>query len=549
MDNNVDLQKVNKSIKNLEERISRLEALITDSHPERIVPISNQESAKPKVVRGEEGAIEHRIGEFGMAWLGNFVLFFGIIFLIQFIKNQELSFFSSLFGYLAVISIYFLGHFLRKVNPYMSKLFSYNAHILLFVVTLQLHFTGSNPLLNSKFLAIFLLILVIAFLVYLVFRKRSQVLAGIVMVMTLITAIVSNSTHIMLPLMIAIVVLSIILLHKFAWRNVLFLSIFLVYTTFLLWFFNNPIITHSLQAVESLEFAYVYLFICALLYSILAIIPIKNALNENQVNVTIILNGLGFSALLALVSITFFKDNYYLILGTVSAVSITYSALLQSKGILKLSAALYALYGFALLSVTIGGLFTFPLAYLLLSIQSLLVVSMALWFRSRFIVAMNLVLFLGLLFAYLLSSSSINGIDISFALVALGTARVINWRKERLEIKTEWIRNLYLIAGFVMTLVSLYRTVPQNYITFSWAVAAGAFFVISLLLRNIKYRWLAISSMIFAVVYFFLIDLRQVSIGYRVIALLVLAAISLSFSMYYAKRMRKKQEHEEEAGK
>jgi len=272
----------------------------------------------------------------------------------------------------------------------------------------------------------------------------------------------------------------------------------------------------------------------------IAILPLKNKINESQINSSIIINGLGFSLIIALVCLSFFKDNYYIILGIIAASGLAFSALLQVRGVLKISAALYALYGFALLSISIGGIFKFPLAFLLLSIESLLVVSMALWFRSRFIVSMNVVMFIGLLLAYILSKSPVFSVDIAFAVVALVTARVINWKKDRLEIRTEWIRNMYLLMAFFMTLVSLYHAVPQNYITLSWALSAGLFFILSLVLHNVKYRWLAIAAMISAAVYFFLFDLRQVSIGYRILALLVLAVISFSFSIYYAKKMKKR---------
>jgi membrane protein implicated in regulation of membrane protease activity len=93
-----------------------------------------------------------------------------------------------------------------------------------------------------------------------------------------------------------------------------------------------------------------------------------------------------------------------------------------------------------------------------------------------------------------------------------------------------------------MTLLSLYRGVAPNYLTFSWAMAAGLFFALSLILHNVKYRWLAIAAMIAAVIYFFIFDLRQVNIGFRVFALLVIAIISLSFSTYYARKMKKDKE-------
>jgi hypothetical protein len=309
-----------------------------------------------------------------------------------------------------------------------------------------------------------------------------------------------------------------------------------------MWALSNPIVSHTFKAVETIQYSYIYLVACSFIYSMLALLPGRQKDEVQALNVSIIFNGLGFSFIFALLTVKFFKDNYYLPLGIISAFAIAYSALLESRGEWKISAALYALYGFAVLSIAISGIYKFPLAFLLLAIQSLLVVSMALWFRSRFIVLMNVVMFVGLLIAYFFFPKPVSSVDFTFALVALITARIINLRKDRLVIKTEIMRNTYLITGFIMTLVSLYRAVPSNYVTLSWTLAAGLFFVLSILLQNVKYRWLAISAMIVTAIYFFMFDLRHVSIGYRIIALLFLAVISLSFSIFYAKRMKRKTE-------
>jgi uncharacterized membrane protein len=70
-------------------------------------------------------------------------------------------------------------------------------------------------------------------------------------------------------------------------------------------------------------------------------------------------------------------------------------------------------------------------------------------------------------------------------------------------------------------------------------VAAG-YFLLSFLLRNIKYRWMAIATLLVTVVYLFLVDLANLSIGYRVIAFLFLAAILISASLFYTKRVKKR---------
>jgi hypothetical protein len=228
-----------------------------------------------------------------------------------------------------------------------------------------------------------------------------------------------------------------------------------------------------------------------------------------------------------------------------SAISIfclIFSVILQSRSSLKISASMYALYGFLGMSVAFYGIFLFPDAYMLFAIQSLLVVSMALWFRSRFIVVMNTILFVVLLTFYLSNKTSYNSINFSFMLVAFITARVINWKKERLNIKTELIRNTYLVAGFIMTLVAFYHAFPASYITVSWIMAAMLFFLLSRLLQNIKYRWLAIAALIASGIKLIFADLSDLDIGFRVLIFLLLAIISITVSVLYTKFLIRKKE-------
>jgi hypothetical protein len=203
---------------------------------------------------------------------------------------------------------------------------------------------------------------------------------------------------------------------------------------------------------------------------------------------------------------------------------------------------MYALYGFLALSVAIYGSFGLPDSYLYLALQSLLVVSMALWFRSRFIVVMNTLLFIGIMILYLYGSEKINSTNFVLMLVAYVSARIINWKKERLNITTEHVRNLYLVSGFVMTLIAFYHASPAAYITASWIFAAVLLFLISLLIRNIKYRWLAIATVVASAIRLIFIDMSSIDIGYRVLVFLGLAIIAITVSVLYTRYLGKKME-------
>ena len=125
--------------------------------------------------------------------------------------------------------------------------------------------------------------------------------------------------------------------------------------------------------------------------------------------------------------------------------------------------------------------------------------------------------------------------NFAFMLVAFITARVMNWKKERLNLKTDFIRNLYLIAGFIMTLISFHHVMPKPYITVSWIAAAILFFVFGYLIKNIKYRWLAIATLIASAINLVFVDMKNMDISFRILIFLVMAVISIAVSIVYTK--------------
>ena len=59
-----------------------------------------------------------------------------------------------------------------------------------------------------------------------------------------------------------------------------------------------------------------------------------------------------------------------------------------------------------------------------------------------------------------------------------------------------------------------------------------------------KYRWLAIITMVLTVFYLFLVDLDNISLGYRIVALMFISMISLAISMFYSRKQRSKKEEQ-----
>jgi len=525
----------------LEERVTQLESDRNKIYASTEDDEIEQEGLNFNIKVPGDGQFESNFGQFGLAWLGNIVLFFGIIFLLQYFIVNGFKVISPIFGYASVAGIFFLAYYLRNSNLYMAKIFNLNGYLLAFIVTLKLHFFNPNPIISNANAGVILLLIVTGILLFISIRKNYAVLAGLGFILVAVTAILSDSTHVILSLATLISVISIIFLYRFGWIRLIFLSIFLVYFIILLWMLGNPMMGHPIQAITEHQYGYIYLLLVAGIFSLIALFKVREEFySDNSIIGSIIFSGVGFTFLISLFIITFFKNNYVILTGSIALYCLVYSILLQVRSNWKIIAAIYALFGFVTLSVTFYGIYEFPLTYFLLAIQSLLVVSMAIWFRSKFIVIMNSALFVILLLVYIFSSSHGDLINISFSIVALATARILNWKKERLTITTEIIRNFYLIVAFLIVLYTLYHLVPNQYITLSWTSAAVIYFVFSMLLKNVKYRYMALGSMIAAALYLFIIDLARIGLVYRVIALLFLAIISIGLSFYYTKKLKKK---------
>jgi len=543
--NELSYNEIISRLDQLELRLSRLE----ESPANRIQHA--EELEEPELFKSfksdsDGSLLETKIGESGLAWLGNIVLFFGIAFLVQYLQNTAYPIVSPVLGYISVAGIFLLANYLKQSYPTMASVFNLNAYLLLFYVTLKLHFFSSSPIIANEITGLILLLLIASIELFISVRQKFALLATISIVLFSITSIVSNSTHFMLSIILVMAILSVILMLMYGWLRTLYLSIFLSYLVFLLWFLNNPIMGNQMQAITEHNYGFVYLFLIGATYSIPAMMPVKETVSNSGLIGSLVLNGLGFSLLLFLFTLSFFKNDYVALVGSVSAFCIVYAVFLQLKSDFKINAALYALYGFITLSIALYGIYGIPRAYFLLAIQSVLVVSMAIWFRSKFIVVMNTFLYLILLIFYLQSLANIDGVDISFSIAALVTARILNWKKDRLTIKTDMLRNIYLLIGFVMVLITLYHVVPAHYVVLSWTSAAIVYFILSLILKNVKYRYMALGTMIAATFYLFIVDLATIELVFRIIALLFLALISIGLSIYYSKKNKKDNKLQEE---
>ncbi len=524
-------------IQSLEKRLGSIESML------RIEWVDKEAKLKPSE-KPDEGYTaenaESKIVEYGLAWLGSIVFLFGIIFLMSYTESIGYLISSKVIAYLATILLIVFSYYYRKSFPILVNVLNIFSFLLLYYITLRLHFFTEQPLISQKWIDLFLLFILIGIQFYYAIQKNSEFLGSIAISLCITTAIFTDSTYITFLILTTTAIIALILFYQKLWWRLLIFSLFTVYLTHLIWFFGNPLVGHQMRVVENPQNSIIFLFTYGIIYALSIFIPVERIKSNGALISTAIWNALCFSFLLLMTVLSFYKENYILIFGSIATFCILFAVLLKIKGSRNFAPATYACFGFMAFSVAVYGFSGIPDVYFLLVLESLLVVSMALWFRSQIIVIANSFLFLSILLIYLTTSPSVNYINFAFAFAAIATARILNWKKERLTLKTEVFRNVYLIVVFFMVLFGLSHALPSQYVTLAWTAAAIGFFILSLLLHKIKYRWMSILTIIVTGGHLFFVDLGRMEIGYRVIAFLVFAIISLGGSLYYTKRIRKK---------
>ena len=533
----------------MENRISFLENEIHTlrSEPDRKVNRSQSEDDDVFSIRlpwegAEEGLLETKVGEYGLAWLGNIVLFLGIVFLTHFISSKGFPLVSAFIGLVAVAGILVFARWISKTYQYLAFIFTIFAHILIFYTIVRLHYFTSQPVIPGKEVILVILLLLVGYQFFEAVRRKSEGFAVMSLMLTLSLSVLSDVTHFFLPLITASAAVSVFLFYRFSWYRLLTLSVIFTYLFFLIWLLNNPLMGHDFKAVGQHQHSYFYLALCGAIYSMVTLVRKNDLFPDGIILTTVMLNGLGFSLLLGLLVLAFFTSNYILIFTSIAVFCLAFSAILKFRSPWKYSPALYALYGFVGISIALYGIFNFPRAYLFLAAQSLLVVSIALWFRSKIIVVMNLFLFMMIMIGYVTQPVSLGITNFAFPVVAFFSARIINWRKERLNIRTELIRNTYLVLLFLTMLYAVYKAVPGQYITLSWTLLAVFYLLLSIILKNVKYRYMMFANLVAAVFYLFAVDLARIEMIFRIIAFLGLAVISIGISIYYVKKIKQRKE-------
>ena len=532
------LEKIQKQLNNLDSRISSIEEHLKirdqeEKFEENLISLKSSEDAE----RNEK--LEFHIGQFWFAKAGIVALVIGIVFLLLLPYQSLPSIVPSLLGYLIVGIIFTISYFSKKSFSYLSSYLLGGGLILLFFTTLRLHYFSLEAAVASNIILLILLLIVTFLSLVLSIRNKSIFLTSVSLTFGYATALSSESSYTILLLITLFAIIAAVVKIKLNWNSVFIYGIILTYFSHLNWMINNPIFGNKLLLVGDPLLNVVFLLFTIIIFSLGNLLREKGS-KENSI---VIISGLLSLVLgygLFLLNILIKHQSEAVLFNIVAAIvflSISITFWISEKS--KYSTFLFAIFGYLALSTAIVLQFNKPDYFIWLSWQSLIVISTAVWFRSKIIIVANFIIFILVFISYLLLSSDVSFVSIGFGIVALISARLLNWRKYKLELQTEMMRNSYLTTAFIIIPYAFYNFIPREYVSISWIGVSAFYFLLSVLLNNKKYRWMAILTLILTILYISLIGITQLTPIFRVISFLALGIVLIIISILYAKKKNK----------
>jgi uncharacterized membrane protein len=536
---------VDRRIAQLEERVARLETHIGLAAEELPAAVAALPQAGADIERAEE-ELEFEVGQNWFAVAGILALAIGAAFMLSLPYARLPAGVPSLVGGVVAAGLFLLARVWQRSFELVASYLRGAGMALLFCATLRLCFPLSRHVLDiDSFAAHLLLPCAVAVNLWIAFRRKSPGLTGVALATGGVMVAVTGAHWLAFGGLVVLAIVAVLVSERENWRGLSLAAMVGGYVTYLAWALGPQLRGAEWHfAVHAVAPA--ILLGCTIVFASGRWWQPKAEDEDAWDGIYALLNcvlGYGlffvhtvaaFSAELA----AWHAGAFALFLG----LAIAFWLRRQSRA----ATFFYAMTGYAALSVAIIKATAVPEVFVWLSLQSLVVVATAVWFRSRFIVVANFLIFVAIMLGYLVVAERETGISIGFGLVALVSARLLNWQRNRLELKTELMRNAYLVGAFLVFPYALYHLVPGKHVGLAWVGLALVYYVLNFIVRNRKYRWMGHATLLLTTCYLMIVGTRQFEPVYRIASFLVLGTVllmvSLSFTRWRSRQRTKSAE-------
>ncbi|RKY96552.1 MAG: hypothetical protein DRQ13_05750, partial [Ignavibacteriae bacterium] len=539
MNNSVNDSALNgilKSLKNIEDRLSHVETKLQIQQEvieDEAQPVQNV--IKPIA----DDDLEIRLGEYWIPKVAIVAFIIGMIFFLTFpLKGLPMGF-PIVFGYLMTAALLIASKLLKKSFAHFTGYAIGGSIVIFYLTTLRLHFFGREQLITSPGIEILLLLLVTTGSLIIAVRRNSVYLAALGLLLGYVTAMINSNPYLSFITLVILSAVVVYLTLKYSWQGLVIYGIVLTYFVHLLWFLNNPFLGNVMQFATSPQTNVLFILAYLFVFSLGCLLRVDKEEEKFNVILSSFLNaagGYGLFLMITLSTATAYLGIFHFAAFILSIViSITFWIRVSSR----YSTFIYAMLAYTALSVAIIFTFSAPAFFIWLCWQSLIVVSTALWFRSKFIILANFIIFIAVMIAYLVTEGTVGVESLSFGIVALISARVLNWQRERLELETDKMRTAYLLTSLLIIPYSFYHIFPSELVGISWVGLALVYYLLSSILKNNKYRLMALGTLLMTVVYLLVFGITSSETMYKIISFLLVAGVLMVISLIYSRRKSK----------
>lgn len=531
-------------IAQLEERLARIEAhlgLAREASPAPVVAATAPLVAAPSEPEPRsEDELEYQVGQSWFAVAGIAALTIGGGFLISLPFARLPAAAPALAGYAVVVVLLGVAHIWRESFALVASHLRGAGMALLFISTLRLFFPEAHHALDLGSLAGKLLLLsVVALNFVLALRRKSPWLTGLALVTGCAAVVVAGTAGFSLPLLVLLLAVTLVASQRFDWPVLEVAAVPIGFTTYLLWALGNPLRGGPVHLTTEPLIAPVVVLVCVMILATGPWLRPREEREGPQPSISALLNcGLGFGVFL-IHSTVAFRDSVAPLHVAAFVVFLGLAVAFWVRQQSRVATFFYAMTGYAALSAAIFKASSVPAVFVWLSMQSVVVVATAIWFRSRFIVVANFLIYVCIVLGYVIVAERETGISLGFGVVALLSARILNWKKDRLELKTELMRNAYLVSAFLVFPYALAHLVPGKLVAVAWVGLASGYYVLNFVVQNQKYRWMGHGTLLLTTVYVVIVGTSRFEPVYRVLSFLVLGTVLLAVSLVFT-RIRKR---------
>jgi hypothetical protein len=432
-----------------------------------------------------------------------------------------------------------LARFWGRISGLMASYLHGVAMALFYFAALRLYYFGPQPLLSVTSGAGCAVLggVVVANLAF-AWHHRSPGLVALALATGYATCLAIDTVAVVLPALVLLGGLAVAASLRGRWPALVIAGLLFHVLTYLLWAANNPLLGRPFHFRSASPLTPAVMLVGAALFGIA---PLGRPAHEEDPlakSGALLTCALGYGMFLIHTAAAFqplFAAAHLAAAGVFLGLAVLFWMRAKSQ----VATFLYAMTGYAALSAAIFKAAAAPDVFVWLSLQSVVVVATAVWFRSRFIVVTNFLIGLAIVLGYAAVTEHETGISLGFGIVALVSARILNWQRDRLELRTELMRNAYLFGAFAIFPYALYHLAPVRYIGLAWVGLALFYYGLNLVVRNQKFRWMGHATLLLTTLFMVIVGTSHFEPVYRVLSFLALGTVMVLVSVAFA-RMRRR---------